>query len=373
MKGVELAVEIVRVPKKRHSEILIEEIDQSGELAKMIDSEETKEDEEIPLISKRQTGVIIGSVVHQEIDEEALYHSKKLKGAEGMSKTAKYLLEMKQAHKSSKKDFIFKQHPIGPGEGSGMALEVLDGLSGSSSYFSSDSNDEIEDISSDDERSEMDDTKKVNKANAEKADDSKKAKNKKDVEEHAMDKKTSEEQPIDEQAEINQPNKFINNNPDVSINDVLKEPIKAEIQLMVEVLVLQEKTADQRPQLSEKREAQASTDVILKRLTKLEMKVEAMSKFNIPKAIDKSLQAHLKKNLPKDVPNFAVDGDELIQDGMVDDTEMAQDDDMDVNDMPHDDALTQDRSKWFKQDIMVGTETLDPKWCKEPNVDDALV
>ncbi|GJY23342.1 hypothetical protein Tco_0397000 [Tanacetum coccineum] len=145
-----------------------------------------------------------------------------------------------------------------------------------------------------------------------------------------MDKQASKEHPIDEQAKINQPDKFINNNHDVSINDVLKEPVKAEIQSIVWVPFLQEKLADQRPPLvyiivtmlpqkttqppqppqsrrktkvflkkSKKLEAQAGTNVILKRLTKIETKVEAMSKFNLLEAIDKSVQAHLKKNLPK--------------------------------------------------------------------------
>ncbi|GJU59134.1 hypothetical protein Tco_1236900 [Tanacetum coccineum] len=67
----------------------------------------------------------------------------------------------------------------------------------------------------------------------------------------------------------------------------------------------------------------------------------------------------------------AVDGDELIQDGAMDDTEMAQDDDMVADDMLHDDdSPIQDRSKWFKQDVVVRPETPDPKWHKEPNADD---
>ncbi|GJR42620.1 hypothetical protein Tco_1310723 [Tanacetum coccineum] len=44
-------------------------------------------------------------------------------------------------------------------------------------------------------------------------------------------------------------NQFIIYNPDVSINDVLKEPVEVEVQSIVEVSVLQEKLADQRPPL----------------------------------------------------------------------------------------------------------------------------
>ncbi|GJW32155.1 hypothetical protein Tco_0052187 [Tanacetum coccineum] len=53
--------------------------------------EETEEVDQIPLV-QRQTGVVIGRQVHQESDEEALDHSKKLKGVERMSKTAESLL-----------------------------------------------------------------------------------------------------------------------------------------------------------------------------------------------------------------------------------------------------------------------------------------
>ncbi|GJQ97001.1 hypothetical protein Tco_0008140 [Tanacetum coccineum] len=72
------------------------------------------------------------------------------------------------------------------------------------------------------------------------------------------------------------------------------EPVEAEIQSLVDVPILQQKPADQRPPL-------VDTTV----LARLEKKVDAMSKFKIPKAIDKFIQAHLKKNvLPKDVPNI---------------------------------------------------------------------
>ncbi|GJU71014.1 hypothetical protein Tco_1262419 [Tanacetum coccineum] len=257
---------------------------------------------------------------------------------------------------------------------------------------------------------------------------------------------------------------FINSN-----KRKLPKPVKAEIQSIVEVPFLQEKLADQRPPLVD------TTMTMLQEKTtqppqppqsRRKTKVEAMSKFNLPEAIDKSVQAHLRKNLPKDVPHFgkikqekaakqsmpkystkpfdeaslkeydqkdkliklmikskrhddqdpstdadketkkrkrkdsnassskksknkeesskgtkapfepsstqkAMDGDELIQNGVMDDIEMAQDDDIAVDAMPHDDSPTQDKSKWFKQDVVVGPETPDPEWCKEPNADDA--
>ncbi|GKG64159.1 hypothetical protein Tco_0651260, partial [Tanacetum coccineum] len=34
-------------------------------------------------------------------------------------------------------------------------------------------------------------------------------------------------------------------------------------------------------------------------------------------------------------------------------------------------APTQDRCKWFKQDVVVSLETPNPEWYKEPNSNDA--
>ncbi|GJR57965.1 retrovirus-related pol polyprotein from transposon TNT 1-94 [Tanacetum coccineum] len=126
-KGVEVAAETIRVPNKRRSKTVIKETSQSEDVADTVDYEETEEDEETPLIRRRQTGVVISSGVHQETNEEALDHSKKLKGIEEC-------------------------------EGSGMAPEVHDGPSGSSTSSSSKYEDAIEDISGDDERSQADDT-----------------------------------------------------------------------------------------------------------------------------------------------------------------------------------------------------------------------
>ncbi|GJR27091.1 hypothetical protein Tco_1103323 [Tanacetum coccineum] len=262
-KGVEVVVETVRIPKKRRSETVIEETGQSEEVADTVDSEETEDDEEEPqLTRRRQTGVVIGRAVHTESDEGTLDHSKKLKGVETMSETARYLLEMKQARKASKDDFILKQRPKGPGEGSSMAPEVPIGPSGSSSSSSSD--DEIEDISSDKERSEANDTEK---AEADKAEEENTR------EEQHVDGQGGNEQAGDVQAEVHvsEPqtekpatilisssltlssaeygNQFINDNPDVSIKEVLKDPAEMEVQSMVEVRVRQENPVDQRPLL----------------------------------------------------------------------------------------------------------------------------
>ncbi|GJT44674.1 hypothetical protein Tco_0953389 [Tanacetum coccineum] len=137
---------------------------------------------------------------------------------------------------------------------------------GSSSSSSSKSDDEIEDISSDDD----------NKAAEEKVAD-----------EQARDDKAMDEQDekVQDEESIPEP-QFINDNPDISLTDVLKETAKIEVHSMVEVPVTQENPVVQRPPL-------------------VDTSVKAMSRFNIPEAIDKSVKAHLLKNvLPKGAPDF---------------------------------------------------------------------
>ncbi|GKD31945.1 hypothetical protein Tco_1242723 [Tanacetum coccineum] len=264
-------METVRIPKKRRSDTFVEETGQSEEVADTVDSEETKDDEEDPqLTRRRQIGVVIGRAVHTESDEGTLDHSKKLKNVEIMFETARYLLDMKQARKASKDDFILKQRLKGPGEGSGLAPKVPDGPSGSSSSSSSYFKDSEGFLPADDEaRPDMSNDEK-------KQADSEKAK----------EEETREEQPVDDQetltlSSVEYGNQFINDNLDVSINEVLKDQAEIEIQSMVEILVLQEKPADQRPPL-----------------------VDTLVTMILEKAIDKSVQAHLKKTLPKDVPDF---------------------------------------------------------------------
>nr|GFC03966.1 hypothetical protein [Tanacetum cinerariifolium] len=160
---------------------------------------------------------------------------------------------------------------------------------GSSSSSSSESDDEIKDISSDDERSMVDDMEKIKKAKADKVNDDK------DKEE-----KVTEEQTGDLHAEVNvyEPhmekhaipypnscltlssaeygNQFINNNPDVSLNDVLKDPAEIEIQSMVEEKTIQTPHSRRKTKVilnkSKKPKAQVDSDDILKRLTRLEKK-----------------------------------------------------------------------------------------------------
>nr|GEU37092.1 hypothetical protein [Tanacetum cinerariifolium] len=209
-KGVEVVNETVRIPNKRCSETVIEE------------------------------------TVQTKSDEGTLDHSRKLKGVERMFETIVFLLEMKQARKVSKQDFILKQRSKGPGEGSGAATKVPKGLSGSSSSSISESDVEIEDKSSDEERSKAYDSKKAE------ADKAKK-------------EKVGEEQHVDDQGGNKQAR-------DVQAKVHVSEP---------------------------QTEKPATT-----RLTRLKKKVDTMSKIDHTEVIDKSVQAHLKNVLPKDVTNF---------------------------------------------------------------------
>nr|GEY22555.1 hypothetical protein [Tanacetum cinerariifolium] len=146
---------------------------------------------------------------------------------------------------------------------------------------------------------------------------------------------------------------------------------------------------------SKKPGAQFNIGELDNRVTRLEKTVNAKSRFNLPKAIDKSVKAHLKNILSKYVLDFGkikikkaakkstlkndadtsspkkskaqsksskstkappgpsqtkkvMDEDEKLQDGIVDDKKIAQDADMGVDDLPQaDTAPTQDQSKWW--------------------------
>ncbi|GJY29632.1 hypothetical protein Tco_0405399 [Tanacetum coccineum] len=286
-------------------------------------SEETDDEEEGRLIA-RQTGVVIGRRVHKDSDEEDLDHSKKLKGIET----------------------LLLLHNSCTCEGSRVLPEVPDGPSGSSSSSSSESYDSEGFLPTDDEASPDKSDAEEEKAEKEKA-----------KEERAGEEQPVNDQPGKVQAEDHVPepqvkkpveqlissnmtlssaeygNQFIIDNPDVTLAEI-------EIQSMVDVLVHQEDSVIQRPPLvdtvilmipekttptpkqqppqtqpkqsktklifkkSKKLEDQVDIDVILKRLTRLETKVEEMSKIDHSEAINKSVQAQLKKVLQTVVPNF---------------------------------------------------------------------
>ncbi|GKC26837.1 hypothetical protein Tco_1034131, partial [Tanacetum coccineum] len=206
MKGVEVVVEkiaYVRVPKTKRTYTLTEQSGQSEGVEDDADFEETEEEDEIPLV-QRQTRVVIGRQVHQESDEEALDHSKKLKGVEriGSGEGSGVTIEVPDGLNQK-----------GLNVGSGVNLAVLDEPSGSSSSSNSDSDDEVEDISSED--------------------DDKESKPKPQVEQPAVPYPSSSQ--TLSSAEYD--NQFINDNPDVSLTDVLKEPMEHEVQSMMENII----------------------------------------------------------------------------------------------------------------------------------------
>ncbi|GJT98657.1 hypothetical protein Tco_1094175 [Tanacetum coccineum] len=479
-EGVEITMERISIAKRRRSKTVFEKTGQSEEVVDTVDSEETEEDEEPQLTRRRQSGVVICGNAHQEFVEEVVDHSKKLKRIELPYVTAQFQIYLKKARKTSKDDFISQECPRGSGEGSGVTLEVPDELThkslnegfsvtlavpdeaiGSFDISSSESENEERFLTTDEEKSDAD------------ADAKKKADDEKETEEQVEEEQAEVEQPIDDQGDNVEARDV---QPEVNVTKTHIEkheatilsynPAKVEIQSMVDILIHQEKLTKQRPPLvdtiitlipesttlspkqppqtqqkrskmkqilkkSKKPKTQVDIGELDSRVAKLEKTVNAMSRFNLPKAIDKSVQAHLKNILPKDAPDFdpptqkkrrrddqdqdppkdseikkkrndadtssskkgktqsnslkstkvtprpsttkkVMDDDEKLQDGAVDDAEIEQDANMAVDDVPQDDTdPTQDRSTWFKQDVVVRPKTPDPECHKEPNAKDA--
>ncbi|GJY92853.1 hypothetical protein Tco_0508635 [Tanacetum coccineum] len=94
-------------------------------------------------------------------------------------------------------------------------------------------------------------------------------------------------------------NQFINDNPDVSLTDVLKEPFEVEVQSLVDVPQppqSQPKRSKTKILLkkSKKPEEKVDADAVLQRLIKLdEKKVDKMSKIDPTDVIETSVQANM--------------------------------------------------------------------------------
>ncbi|GJV53579.1 hypothetical protein Tco_1449320 [Tanacetum coccineum] len=205
---------------------------------------------------------------------------------------------------------------IGLCEGSGVIPKVPNRPSDRSDSLSSKSEDEEGFLSTDDEASQ-----EKSEDERTKVDDSEKAEDVKDADEQArkeqaMDEQAGIDQPGKVQAEVSAPdlqvekpvtqllstsltlssteygNQFINDNHDASLTDVLKDPTEIEIHSMVDVPIHQKDPAVQIPPLVDTR------------VTRLEKKVEETSKIDHSKAINKLVQAHLKKVLPTYASDF---------------------------------------------------------------------
>ncbi|GKA79511.1 hypothetical protein Tco_0786107 [Tanacetum coccineum] len=156
------------------------------------------------LLTKQRVEVVVRRILKKLKKKKRTIDQKKTNWCEGSSVT----LEVPDglSHK-------------GPNEGSGVILEVPDEPRDSSSSSSLESDDDIKEISSDDERSEADDTKKA---------DAEKAKTDKDEEEKNGEEQNANNHSSQTLSSAEYGNQFIIDNPDLLINDVLKEPIKAE-------------------------------------------------------------------------------------------------------------------------------------------------
>ncbi|GKD14108.1 hypothetical protein Tco_1198515 [Tanacetum coccineum] len=204
-----------------------------------IDSEETEDDDEEPLVRRRPTGVVIG---------------------EGSGVTPKVSDELTQK---------------GSNEGSGATLAVPDEPKDGSSSSSSAFEDEIEDISK-----------------------------------HIEDRGGNEQAGIT-QADVHVSEPQIEKLAATLI--ILKELVETKAQSMVDIPVQLAIPAEQIPLLVD---TTVDTGAIDSRVTRLEKTVNATSRFNLLEAIDKSVKAHLKNVMPKDIPDFEgqdVQNDKRIQ------------------------------------------------------------
>ncbi|GJY50319.1 hypothetical protein Tco_0441166 [Tanacetum coccineum] len=240
---------------KKGVKTVTEEVYESEQMDDLGDSEETEEEEEVPLVRQRSNG--------------------KLKGLEILTAAAQLKLDMKKAQKARKDDFYIQQRSKGSGEGSGITPAVLGDLvhkssnegagvipevpyesNSSSSSSSSDSEVAVEDISSDEDEV----TKKAN--NAKTADAEKDiedqvaieqvAERQAEGEEHSTDQggnepasnaqadvQMAERQPQEPEATLisssqalsstNFTNQFINEHAKVNLFDILKDLVEPEV------------------------------------------------------------------------------------------------------------------------------------------------
>nr|GEW98588.1 ribonuclease H-like domain-containing protein [Tanacetum cinerariifolium] len=236
----------------------------------------------------------------------------------------------------------------GLGEGSRVVLKFPDEPRDSSSSSSFEYEDSERFLTTDDDNSSADAEKKIKDA--------------KDADEQAREDQVMNEQAGNVQAKVNVPeprvekhavphpssslklssteyvNQLINDNPDVSLTDVLKDPAENEIQLMVEVLVLQENPAIQRSPLVDttKRHhdnqdpADADKDTKKRRkdsnVTSLKKRKDKEASSKKGKAPYKSFKTNKFVDAEETVQDDAMDTEELIKNDFVDTQEPTQDD-----------------------------------------------
>ncbi|GKE17956.1 hypothetical protein Tco_1425533 [Tanacetum coccineum] len=272
--GVEVAVERVSIPKRRRSKTVVKEVG--------------------------PTGIVIGGEGHRESDEEEFDQLKKLKGLETLSKAIQFKVTSEVTDELTLKS---------SNKGAGLILEVPDETSDYSNSSSFDSEFAVKDILSDEDEV------------TEKADDVKKADVKKDTneqvaEEHVADKQTGDkehgdnhgdnEPTGDAQADVQMSETQLEK-PEATkvISTLTLSSVEPKVQSMVDVLLTQKNSAEQRPPLVNTTVTVIPDPTTLdNKVTRLEKKVHAISNFNLPDTNDKSDKAHLKNVLPKDIPDF---------------------------------------------------------------------
>ncbi|GKB13943.1 retrovirus-related pol polyprotein from transposon TNT 1-94 [Tanacetum coccineum] len=277
-KGVEIAMEHLRIPKRRQSKTVTKEVYESEQMDDLRDFEETAEEEVVPLVRKRSIGVVIGEEAHQEskVEEERIDNSEELKGLETLSVAAQ----------------------LNSNEGAGVNLEVLDESDSSSSTSSSDLEVAVKDISSDEDEV------------TEKANNAKTAYAEKDTKVQVADEQVAEKQADGEVLKIDQggnkpaskthldAHMFLNEPAKVNLSKMLKDPVEQEVQSMVDVPVKQVTPAALRHPLID-----TTVTIILNTTTnedesiengvyRLERQVNAMSKVNIQEVVDKSVELY---------------------------------------------------------------------------------
>nr|GEU81533.1 hypothetical protein [Tanacetum cinerariifolium] len=325
-KGIEVAmkkIETIHVPKKKYTEIVIEETGHLEEVVETIDSEEPEDEDEILLIRRRQTGVVISR---------------------------------RKERKASKDGFILQQRPKSPGEGSGMAPQVLGGPNGSSSSSSSEFKDNEGFLPIDNEaRQEIsnDENKQADFEKAEKED-------------------TGKEKPVDDQVrnvraknsltsrryyqQLLQPKKAAKKSmPKYSTKPFDDDSLKGyDLKHKPMSIVSKSKSFNTHPT------HQTLYDALMDSLLIDEDDMD--NQFVDPPSLKKRCHddQYPSTDANKDIKKRRKDFDASSSNKSIDkeasskeanDEELALDDAMDIKGVTHDDAAPKkDRSKWFKQD-----------------------
>ncbi|GJW26342.1 hypothetical protein Tco_0040153 [Tanacetum coccineum] len=250
--GVKFDVKKVSITKIKRSQTVTEEIGQSEEaIDDEVDSEGTYEEEVVPLVRRRFTGVSIGKESYQatEVVEEGIYHSKKLIGLVILFEATKYKMDMKKAQKASKYDFFIQQRSKGP------VKEIFSDVD----EVTEKADEDVEKVDTVSEKSEGAKIGDVEKDSDAQVTEEQPAGQQTRDEEHGANIELAREAQADVQiskAQLEKPeatiissshtlssveftNQFLNEHDDVNLSEILKDQVEYEVQSMVDVPVKQ--------------------------------------------------------------------------------------------------------------------------------------